>query len=87
MPRVVTSTELGAPLGMYSHGMVAPGGEIVVVAGRDGKAAHGESDRDRDQHRGERAERDPRGAPDHAGGCRSAVAINAFTCASVGAWW
>ena len=36
MPRVVTSTELGAPLGMYSHGMVAPGGEIVVVAGQVG---------------------------------------------------
>ncbi len=32
----VTSKALGPPLGMYSHGMVAPGGEIVVVAGQVG---------------------------------------------------
>ena len=36
MPRVLTPRELGAPLGMYSHGMAAPGGEIVVVAGQVG---------------------------------------------------
>lgn len=33
-PRPVTSKELGPTLGMYSHGMVAPAGEIVVVAGQ-----------------------------------------------------
>jgi len=32
----VTSKALGPTLGMYSHGMVAPGGEIVVVAGQVG---------------------------------------------------
>ena len=36
MPRIVTPKGFGAPLGMYSHGMVAPGGEIVVVAGQVG---------------------------------------------------
>jgi enamine deaminase RidA (YjgF/YER057c/UK114 family) len=47
MPRIVTPKAFGAPLGMYSHGMVAPGGEIVVVAGqvgigRDGQATGGD---------------------------------------------
>lgn len=32
----VTSKALGPTLGMYSHGMVVPGGEIVVVAGQVG---------------------------------------------------
>ena len=41
MPRAVTSKELGPVLGMYSHGMVAPGGEIVVVAGQVGADAAG----------------------------------------------
>jgi enamine deaminase RidA (YjgF/YER057c/UK114 family) len=41
MPRAVTSKELGPVLGMYSHGMVAPGGEIVVVAGQVGTDASG----------------------------------------------
>ena len=36
MPTVVTPRRFGAPLGLYSHGMVAPGGEIVVVAGQVG---------------------------------------------------
>lgn len=36
MPKAIASKVLGAPLGMYSHGMVAPGGEIVVVAGQVG---------------------------------------------------
>ncbi|MGH7400315.1 MAG: RidA family protein [Candidatus Rokuibacteriota bacterium] len=36
MPTVVKPRRFGAPLGMYSHGMVAPGGEIVVVAGQVG---------------------------------------------------
>ncbi len=35
-PTVVKPKRFGAPLGMYSHGMVAPGGEIVVVAGQVG---------------------------------------------------
>jgi 2-iminobutanoate/2-iminopropanoate deaminase len=34
--RAVTSKELGPVLGMYSHGMVAPAGPIVVVAGQVG---------------------------------------------------
>ena len=36
MSKVVTPKSFGAPLGMYSHGMIAPGGEIVVVAGQVG---------------------------------------------------
>ena len=44
MPKVITPKHFGAPLGMYSHGMLAPGGELLVVAGqvgtgRDGKVA------------------------------------------------
>ena len=35
-PRPVTSEDLGPALGMYSHGMTAPAGEIVVVAGQVG---------------------------------------------------
>jgi 2-iminobutanoate/2-iminopropanoate deaminase len=35
-PRIVTPKRFGPPLGMYSHGMIAPGGEIVVVAGQVG---------------------------------------------------
>lgn len=35
-PTPVTPKRFGPPLGMYSHGMVAPGGEIVVVAGQVG---------------------------------------------------
>jgi enamine deaminase RidA (YjgF/YER057c/UK114 family) len=35
-PRAVTSKELGPTLGMYSHGMVASAGEIVVVEGQVG---------------------------------------------------
>jgi enamine deaminase RidA (YjgF/YER057c/UK114 family) len=41
MPKVVTPKQLGAPLGMYSHGMIAPGGELVVVAGQVGADASG----------------------------------------------
>jgi enamine deaminase RidA (YjgF/YER057c/UK114 family) len=36
MPKPVTPKAFGAPLGMYSHGMTAPCGEIVVVAGQVG---------------------------------------------------
>ncbi len=39
--RAIASKELGPTLGMYSHGMVAPGGEIVVVAGQVGMDAAG----------------------------------------------
>jgi 2-iminobutanoate/2-iminopropanoate deaminase len=35
-PRAVTGKTLGPPLGMYSHGMIAGPGEIVVVAGQVG---------------------------------------------------
>ncbi|HET7875705.1 MAG TPA: RidA family protein [Methylomirabilota bacterium] len=40
-PRAVTSTELGPVLGMYSHGMVVPPGDIVVVAGQVGMDGQG----------------------------------------------
>ena len=36
MPRTITPKGFPAPLGMYSHGMVAGGGELVVVAGQVG---------------------------------------------------
>ena len=42
MPKPVTPKKFGAPLGMYSHGMVVPGGEIVVVAGQVGIGQGGE---------------------------------------------
>lgn len=47
MPKAITPKSFGAPLGMYSHGMVAPGGELLVVAGQvgvgpDGQAAPGD---------------------------------------------
>src|SRR5713101_4258674 len=42
MPTVVRPKHFGAPLGMYSHGMVAPGGEIVVVAGQVGMGQGGQ---------------------------------------------
>lgn len=34
--KVLRPKELGQPIGMYSHGVVAPGGELVVVAGQVG---------------------------------------------------
>jgi enamine deaminase RidA (YjgF/YER057c/UK114 family) len=36
MPKIITPEMLGPPLGMYSHGMSAPAGEILVVAGQVG---------------------------------------------------
>jgi enamine deaminase RidA (YjgF/YER057c/UK114 family) len=42
MPKTVTPKSFGAPLGMYSHGMIAPGGEIVVVAGQVGMGPGGQ---------------------------------------------
>ena len=41
MPTVVKPKRFGPPLGMYSHGMVAPGGQIVVVAGQVGMGEGG----------------------------------------------
>ena len=41
MPTVVKPKRFGLPLGMYSHGMVAPGGQIVVVAGQVGMGEGG----------------------------------------------
>lgn len=38
-PRPVRGKALGPPLGMYSHGMTAGPGELVVVAGQVGMAA------------------------------------------------
>jgi len=40
--KAVTSKELGPALGMYSHGMVVPAGEIVIVAGQVGTNRAGE---------------------------------------------
>lgn len=42
MPKAVTPKSFGAPLGMYSHGMIAPGGEILVVAGQVGMGRGGQ---------------------------------------------
>ena len=39
--KVLVPKELGKPLGMYSHGVVAPGGELIVVAGQGGVDAAG----------------------------------------------
>ncbi len=41
MPKAVTSKQLGPVLGLYSHGMVAPAGELVVVSGQVGADAAG----------------------------------------------
>jgi enamine deaminase RidA (YjgF/YER057c/UK114 family) len=43
MPRkAISGKGLGPALGMYSHGMVAPAGDIVVVAGQVGANSGGE---------------------------------------------
>ena len=36
MPEPIVPREFGAPLGMYSHGMIAPAGDLVIVAGQVG---------------------------------------------------
>jgi enamine deaminase RidA (YjgF/YER057c/UK114 family) len=41
MPKVIEPKALGAPLGLYSHGMAATAGEIVVVAGQVGVGPSG----------------------------------------------
>ena len=40
--RAIVPKGFGAPLGMYSHGIVASAGELVVVAGQVGMGAAGE---------------------------------------------
>jgi enamine deaminase RidA (YjgF/YER057c/UK114 family) len=40
--KAVTSKALGPTLGMYSHGAIAPAGEIVVVAGQVGTGRDGQ---------------------------------------------
>lgn len=40
--KAITPKGFGAPLGMYSHGVVAQPGELVVVAGQVGMSATGE---------------------------------------------
>lgn len=42
MAERITPRALGAPLGMYSHGVVVPAGELVVVAGQVGMDGHGQ---------------------------------------------
>jgi 2-iminobutanoate/2-iminopropanoate deaminase len=39
--KALTPKGFGAPLGMYSHGVVAPGGELVIVAGQVGMSPNG----------------------------------------------
>jgi enamine deaminase RidA (YjgF/YER057c/UK114 family) len=39
--KVVTPKAFGAPLGLYSHGVIAPAGELVVVAGQVGAGPSG----------------------------------------------
>ena len=41
MPKVITPRTFGKPLGMYSHGMLAAGGELLVVAGQVGTDREG----------------------------------------------
>lgn len=41
MTRILKPAQLGTPLGMYSHGMLAAGGDLVVVAGQVGMTADG----------------------------------------------
>ena len=40
--KTITPKGFGAPLGMYSHGVVASGGELVVVAGQVGMTHTGQ---------------------------------------------
>jgi len=42
MAKAIIPKGFGAPLGMYSHGMIAPGGELVVVAGQVGMGTDGQ---------------------------------------------
>ena len=42
MAKPILPKGFGAPIGMYSHGMIAPGGELLVVAGQVGMSADGQ---------------------------------------------
>ncbi|MBI1845900.1 MAG: RidA family protein [Candidatus Rokubacteria bacterium] len=42
MARAITPKSFSPPLGMYSHGFVAPAGDIVIVAGQVGARATSE---------------------------------------------
>ncbi len=39
--RALVPAKFGVPLGMYSHGVIAPAGELVVVAGQVGTRPDG----------------------------------------------
>jgi enamine deaminase RidA (YjgF/YER057c/UK114 family) len=41
MAKIVTPKAFGPPLGLYSHGVIAPAGELVVVAGQVGVGPSG----------------------------------------------
>ena len=41
MPEPIVPRSFGPPLGMYSHGMIARGGDLVIVAGQVGLNADG----------------------------------------------
>lgn len=41
MPKAITPKQFGPPLGLYSHGMIVPAGELVVVAGQVGAGPGG----------------------------------------------
>ena len=41
MAEPIVPRSFGPPLGMYSHGMIARGGELVIVAGQVGLTAEG----------------------------------------------
>jgi enamine deaminase RidA (YjgF/YER057c/UK114 family) len=43
MPKAIAPKGFGAPLGMYSHGMVTPTGDLVVVAGQVGIGPDGQA--------------------------------------------
>jgi enamine deaminase RidA (YjgF/YER057c/UK114 family) len=40
-PKAIVPKGFPAPLGMYSHGMIAPAGELVIVAGQVGAGPSG----------------------------------------------
>ena len=42
MPEPIVPKQFGAPLGMYSHGMIVPAGDLVVVAGQVGTKPTGD---------------------------------------------
>jgi enamine deaminase RidA (YjgF/YER057c/UK114 family) len=69
-PKPITSKDLPPALGMYSHGMVAPGGELVVVAGQVGTDGAGQLVGPGDAERQTRQTFDNIGKVLSAAGCR-----------------